>query len=212
MKILVVDTNTLFRQGLQSLLAKEAEVDVVGGAASCREAHALVAAQRPNVVLLELGLLNSGGSDCLQQLVARCPECQVIVMAAQYSDENLFAALRAGAQGFVLKNTSIAQLVGAIKGLEQGHLALSREMEKSVINEFARRQLRATEPPAAFDHLGRREMEVLKLMAVGASNQEIANRMEISEHTVNIHAISIQRKLGLQDRGELSSYVRRYGL
>jgi DNA-binding NarL/FixJ family response regulator len=212
MKILVVDTNILFRQGLQSLLAPEVDVDIVGGAASCREALTQIVELRPNVVLLELDLLEGSGPDYMQQIVARHPECRVVVMAAQYSDEQLFGALRVGAHGFILKNTSIVQLVAALKGLEQGHLALSRQMERTVINEFTRRQSLKTEQSMAFDHLGRREIEVLKLIVLGASNRQIANRMEISEHTVNIHALSIQRKLGLHDRSEISSYARRYGL
>src|SRR5262249_21356390 len=124
----------------------------------------------------------------------------------------LFEALRSGAQGFILKDMPISQLVAGLKGLEQGQLALSRGMTTRVINEFSRL---ANQSPLHFDpfeRLSQRELEVLRHLGAGAINREIAARLYISEHTVKVHVRSIQKKLALENAAQVARYARHHGL
>src|SRR5215216_5902914 len=125
MRILVVDPHVLFRQGLQSLLSKETGFEIVGVAAGCREAVDKLLAFQPELVLLEVELTDGSGLACMREIIARRPQCSVVILATQDTDENLFEALRSGAQGFILKDTPVSQLVAALKGLQQGQMALS---------------------------------------------------------------------------------------
>jgi DNA-binding NarL/FixJ family response regulator len=211
-KILIVDRHILFRQGLQSLLSREVGLDIVGVAASCREALDQVLALQPDVILLAIGLPDGSGLNALRDIVAHRPESNVVILTTQDSDEYLFEALRSGARGFILKDTPVSQLVAALKGLEQGQLALTRGMATRVINEFVR--LAKESPPHfdPFDHLSQREIEVLRHLKSGANNLEIADRLAVSEHTVKNHVRSIERKLALENRTQIASYARRYGL
>src|SRR6266496_1474304 len=126
MRTLIVDPHVLFRQGLQSLLSKEPGFEIVGVAASCREAVDKLLILQPDLVLLEVGLPDGSGLACLREIVAHRPDCNVVMLATQDADENLFEALRSGAQGLILKDTPISRLVAALKGMERGQTALSR--------------------------------------------------------------------------------------
>jgi DNA-binding NarL/FixJ family response regulator len=212
MKILIVDKHFLFRQGLESLLSQEPGFDVVGVSGTCQEAVDKSLRLQPDVVLLGIGLPDGNELDAMREIVAHRPECRVVILTNEDTDEHLFQALRSGAKGFILKNTPVSQLAAALKGLEQGQLALSRSFAKRVINEFARQGSQSGPESGAFDHLGRREIEVLRQIGSGASNREIALRLAITEHTVKVHIRNIHKKLDLQNRDQISSYARRYGL
>ncbi len=212
MRILIVDPHVLFRQGLQSLLSKETGFEIVGVAASCGEAVEKVLILQPDLVLLEIGLRDGGGLACLREIVAHRPGCNVVMLATQDADENLFEALRSGAQGLILKDTPISQLVAALRGMEQGQMALSRSQVKRVINEFSRLGSQSTTQSRVFDDLSRRELEILRHIGTGANNREIASRFAISEHTVKVHVRNIRKKLALQSRAQIAGIARRYGL
>jgi DNA-binding NarL/FixJ family response regulator len=212
MRILIVDPHVLFRQGLQSLLSKETDFEIIGVAASCREAVDKLLILEPDLVLLEVGLPDGSGLACLREIVAHRPGCNVVMLATQDDDENLFEALRSGAQGLILKDTPISQLVAALRGMERGQMALSRFQVKRVINEFSRVGGEATPQSAVFDALSRRELEVLRHIGSGANNREIASRIDISENTVKVHVRNIRKKLALQNRAQIASAARRYGL
>jgi DNA-binding NarL/FixJ family response regulator len=212
MKIMIADEHVLFRQGLQNLLSREQGIDIIGVAATCREAVEKSLDLQPDVVLLENWLPDGSGVAAMRDIIAHRPECKVVILATHDTDENLFVALRSGAQGFILKDTPVSQLVAALKGLELGELALPRSMAKRVINEFTQMGSEAASASGVLDHLSRREVEVLRHVGSGANNREIAVRIAISEHTVKVHVRNIQKKLSLQNRAQVASYARRYGL
>jgi DNA-binding NarL/FixJ family response regulator len=210
-RILIVDPHVLFRQGLQSLLSKETGFEVIGVAAGCREAVDRLLTFQPELVLLEVELTDGSGLACMREIIARRPQCNVVILATQDTDENLFEALRSGAQGFILKDTPVSQLVAALKGLQLGQMALSRSQVTRVINEFSRLGSQVTPQSAVFNSLSRRELEVLRHIGSGANNSEIAARIAISEHTVKVHVRNIRKKLDLQNRAQIASAARRYG-
>jgi DNA-binding NarL/FixJ family response regulator len=210
-RILIVDPHVLFRQGLQSLLSKETGFEVIGVAAGCREAVDRLLTFQPELVLLEVELTDGSGLACMREIIARRPQCNVVILATQDTDENLFEALRSGAQGFILKDTPVSQLVAALKGLQLGQMALSRSQVTRVINEFSRLGSQVTPQSAVFNALSRRELEVLRHIGSGANNSEIAARIAISEHTVKVHVRNIRKKLDLQNRAQIASAARRYG-
>jgi DNA-binding NarL/FixJ family response regulator len=212
MRILIVDPHVLFRQGLQSLLSKETGFEIIDVAASCREAVDKLLILHPDLVLLEVALPDGSGLVCLREIVARRPECNVVMLATQDVDEYLFEALRMGAQGLIVKDTPIAQLVAALRGMELGQMALSRSQVKRVIKEFARLASQPTNQSNVFDDLSRRELEILQHIGSGANNREIASRFAISEHTVKVHVRNIRKKLALQSRAQIASIARQYGL
>jgi DNA-binding NarL/FixJ family response regulator len=212
MRILIVDPHVLFRQGLQNLLSKEAGFEIIGVAASCHEAVDKLLILQPDLVLLEAVLPDGSGLACLREIVAHRPECNVVMLATQDADENLFEALRSGAQGLIVKDTPVSQFVAALRGMERGEMALSRSQVKRVINEFARQASQSTTQSHLFDNLSRRELEILRHIGSGANNREIASRIAISEHTVKVHVRNIRKKLALQNRAQIASVARRYWL
>jgi DNA-binding NarL/FixJ family response regulator len=212
MKIMIVEKHILFRQGLQSLLSKEPGFEVVGVADSCREAVDKALTLQPDVVLLAIGFPDGSGLGALREIVAHRPESNVVILTTHDSDEYLFGALRSGAQGYILKDTPVSQLVAALKGLEQGQLAISRAMATRVINDFSRLVNQSPPHSGAFDRLSQREIDVLREVGSGGNNREIAARLGISEHTVKIHVRNMEKKLALENRAQIASYARRYGL
>jgi DNA-binding NarL/FixJ family response regulator len=212
MKIMIVDEHVLFRQGLQNLLSRELGFDIIGVAATGREAVDKSLDLRPDVVLMENWLPDGSSVATMREIIAHRPDCKVVILATHDTDENLFVALRSGAQGFILKDTPVSQLVAALKGLERGQLALPRSMAKRVINEFTRLGSESPSESGVLDQLSRREIEVLRHVGSGANNGEIAEQIAISEHTVKVHVRNIQKKLSLQNRAQVASYARRYGL
>ncbi len=213
MKIVVIDSHVLFREGLVSLLENQPDMEVVGEAKSSEDGISLICEQEPDLVLMHIGSPNDEELDAVKKMRKEQQEIIVVVLANHKSDELLFASLRAGAKGFLLKNSSFENVLASIRALERGEAALSRRMTRRVVDEFVRvcGDFYGTDDEE-FSRLTPREVDVLKLVSTGATNREIANSLVITESTVKIHVSNILEKLSLRNRREAGSYAVRHNL
>ena len=212
-KILIVDDQSLFREGLKTLLAVQQDFDVVGEAANGEEALRLSVILRPNVILMDLRMPVLDGVRTTERIREAIPESKVIVLTTFDDDDLVFDGLRAGATGYLLKDVSSEKLFEAIRAAARGEYFLLPAITAKVITEFSRL-------PRASNHkqielaeaLSPREMEILRLVATGISNKEIADRLVISEGTVKNHLSSILSKLGVKDRLQAVIKAREIGI
>jgi DNA-binding NarL/FixJ family response regulator len=210
--LLIVDQHVLFREGLESLLASLPGFQVVGQAATAHDAIEKVVSLKPDLVLMDYVLPDASGPDALRTILARSPQVKVVIMALDDSEEYLFEALRSGARGFMLKDTPIAHLIKALGAVQRGETALTRHMTTRLLEEFRKLGRWANGAESSFERLTVRESEVLRYLASGASNREIAQALVISEHTVKAHVRNILDKLQLRNRSEAAGFARRNGL
>jgi DNA-binding NarL/FixJ family response regulator len=202
-RVLIADDHAVVRQGLRTYLELQDDVDVVAEAADGREAVAAAARLAPDVVLLDLAMPELDGVAALGELRERAPATRVIVLTSFGEDDRLFAALRAGAAGFLLKD----ELVRAIRTAHAGQSPLSPATATRVVEELTRGGR-----PRAAELLTPRELDVLRLIARGRSNKRIALELGVAEKTVKTHVSHILGKLGLTDRTQAALYAVRHGL
>lgn len=213
MKILIVDNHVLFREGLASLLDSQPDMEVIGEAKSASEGIAKAYELKPDLVLIDVGSPKDEGLAAVKSIRQHNPETKIVILANHKSDELLFAALRAGATGYLLKNSSFDNVIASIRALDRGEAALSRSMTRRVVDEFARISGDASsQEQVELDKLTVREVDVLKLLTTDATNREIAENLFITENTVKIHVSNILEKLNLRNRREAANYARRQGL
>lgn len=210
MKIVIVDDHVLFREGLAAILRSESDIEIVGQAGSVQEAVTAVRALKPDMVLMDFGLPDGTGAEATRSILQEHPACKVVFLTMSEEDEDLFAAIRSGAKGYLLKNMRPSKLVSSLRSVQQGESALSRTMTLRLMEELARSKQGIVLFGAPT--LTRRELEVLRELAAGRSNPEIAERLFISENTVKYHVHSILEKLGLSDRRDAALYAREHGL
>ncbi len=198
-RIVLVDDQTLVRQGIRSLLELAGDVAIVAEASDGDEGVAVIRRERPDVVLLDLRMPKKGGVDVLRVLRATDALPPTIVLTTFDDDEALLDAVRAGAKGYLLKDVSLERLTEAIRAVAAGESLIQPAITERVLRglEHVRRDFDALSPP---DPLTRRELEILRLMAGGYSNREIAGALGTAEGTVKNHASSILSKLGVRDR------------
>jgi DNA-binding NarL/FixJ family response regulator len=198
-RIVLVDDQTLVRQGIRSLLELAADIAIVGEAGDGDEALAAIAREKPDVVLLDVRMPKKNGLDVLRELKTQHSVPPVILLTTFDDDEVLLAAVRAGAKGYLLKDVSLEQLTDAIRAVAAGGSVIRPAVTERVLRglEHMPRDFDALSPP---EPLTRRELEVLRLMAGGYSNREIADALGTAEGTVKNHASSILSKLGVRDR------------
>lgn len=209
MKIIIVDDHVLFREGLAAIIRSESDIEIIGQAGSVREASELVQTLKPDMVLMDFGLPDGTGADATRAILQQHPDCKIVFLTMSEEDEDLFAAIRSGAKGYLLKNMRPAQLISSLRSVQQGESAISRSMTLRLMEELARTK----EPPRVDEPtLTRRELDVLRELASGCSNQEIAERLFISENTVKYHVHSILEKLNLTDRRDAAIFARERGL
>ena len=207
-RLLVVDDHTLFRRGLVALLATEADLVVAGEAADAGEAARRARELQPDVILLDNHLPGVTGIAALAGLKEAAPAARVLMLTVSEDESDLSAALRAGAQGYVLKTIDGDMLAQAIRRTMRGESVVSPEMTGKLVQ--ALRSMHGGEPPASADPLAAlspREREILEHIARGASNKAIARALDIAETTVKIHVQHILRKLGLASRVQAAVYL-----
>jgi two-component system, NarL family, response regulator DevR len=203
--VLIVDDQILFRQGLVGLLNGQPDFKVVGEAGSVAEAIEQVSRLRPDLVLMDYGLPDGTGADATRDILAFEPATKIVILTVHEEDEVLLDAIRAGAKGYLLKNTRVERLLTFLRGLEEGAPAIEPQMTGRILEAFSKPQ-RPQPQAAALASLSDREREVLDAVAAGASNAEIARRLFISENTVKNHVRKILSKLGLSSRREVAGY------
>ncbi|MGD8795024.1 MAG: response regulator transcription factor [Anaerolineae bacterium] len=212
MRILLVDDHVLFREGLASLLASQPDLELVGEAGSVAGVIALARKLRPDLVLMDFGLPDGTGLDATEAILKDRPETKIVFLTFHDDDERLFAAIRKGAKGYLLKNVSTSELLSYLRGVEQGRAAITPDMTSRILEEFSQSRPPTGASGTALADLTPREVEVLRLLTTGATNFELAERLVISENTVKNHVSSILSKLNLKNRREAASFARRHGL
>lgn len=196
-RVLIADDEALVRTGLRMILDAEPDIEVAGEARTGREAVDLAAELAPDVVLMDIRMPEMDGLEATERL-ARPGQPRVVLLTTFDLDEHVFRALRAGANGFLLKDTPADQLVAAIRAAAAGDALLAPSVTRRLIDTFARRP--AVGIPAGLDALTDREAEVLRLMARGLSNAEIADELAVGEATIKTHVARVLSKLGVRDR------------
>ncbi len=203
-RIVVVDDHPVVREGLVASLGDDPEFQVVGAAASAEEALALVAAQQPDIILLDLELPGVNGLAAIPALAAAHPASRVLILTAYDTDERVLGAIRAGAKGYLLKGAPLEEIARAIRAVHAGESYLEARIATKVLAELAPRKRPTT--------LSRREREVLRLVAEGHANKQIAQTLGITERTVKFHVTSILNKLGAGNRAQAVALAARRGL
>ena len=209
-RILLADDHALFRQGLKSLLETEADLRVIGEAQTGREAIRYAADTRPDVILMDIQMPELDGVKATQSILEINPESRVIVLTMYRQDSYVFEAVKAGARGYLLKDADAAELLDAIRRVHEGDTLLDPEMAASVLEDF--RTKKESLPDEKHNDLTDREAAILRLLAQGSSNQEIALKLNISEKTVRNRLSEIFAKLQLNNRTQAALYAIREGL
>lgn len=212
MRILIVDNHILFREGLASLLGSQPDFEVVGEAGSVSEAIEKALDLKPDLVLFDLALPDGSGLDLLNTIYPKFPQVRFVLLTMQESSDLLFAAIRAGATGYLLKSTPITKILAALRAIERGEAAIPRAMTSHILDEFRRLDPNHLTNLDSLSTLTTREIEVLEHLGMGASNQEIAANLVITENTVKVHIHNILNKLDLRNRREAGRFARRHGL
>jgi DNA-binding NarL/FixJ family response regulator len=209
-RILLVDDHEVVRLGLKSLLERYPQFDVVGEASSGREAVEKTGLLRPDVVVMDIRLPGSSGIEACEDIVTRYTSTRVIMLTSYAEDEMLFAAIRAGASGYVLKQIGAEDLVHAIEAVARGEALLDPAVTQRVFQEV--RKAGKEEEASAFAHLSQQEKHVLLLVSEGKTNREIAKVLFLGEGTVRNYVSSILSKLSVNNRAEAAAYAVEHNL
>jgi len=212
LKVVIIDNQILFRQGLASLLSSQPDFEIIGEADTAESALILIKGTPPDLVLYDPVSENGNGFYAIQQIVSDFPDTSVIVLTHEESDELLFDSLRVGADGFLLKNTPITLLLETLRNTRQGEAALNGKLTARILDEFKRMINQPGQVIEGSERLTSREVDVLREIGRGATNAEIAERLTISINTVKVHVHNILDKLSLFNRAEAGQMARRLGL
>lgn len=220
-RVLVVDDHAVVRQGLRDFISLQDDMVVIGEGANGVEAVALSGELQPDVVLLDLVMPQMDGVEATSQILQVCPGTHVLILTSFGEDDKVFPAIRAGAQGYLLKDIRPDELVQAVREANQGKVQLHPDIAKKLMSAVAGdRQAQAgsqeasqpARPAASPNDLTERELEVLRYIATGLTNREIAERMFISEKTVKTHVSNILGKLALEDRTQAAIWALKHNV
>jgi two-component system response regulator DevR len=209
-RILLVDDHEVVRLGLKALLERHPQFDIIGEAASAREALEQVANNHPDVVVMDIRLPGTSGIEACEEITSRFPETRVLMLTSYAEDEMLFSAIRAGASGYVLKQIAGEELVHALEAVARGEALLDPAVTQRVFQEV--RRAVKEEEASAFAHLSQQEKHVLLLVSEGKTNREIAKALFLGEGTVRNYVSSILSKLGVNNRAEAAAYAVEHNL
>lgn len=207
-RVLIADDQNLFRSGLAHLLEVDSRVRVVGQAVDGLDAIKKVGALKPDVVLMDLKMPGLDGIEASRRIIAEHPQTKILILTTFETDSYVLQALRAGASGYVLKDSQVQAIVSSIVAVMSGERVMASAVANRVID-----MLSGTSTPKEFyDGLTAREVEILKLIAIGQANKQIARRLDISEKTVRNHVSNMYEKLQIYDRSQAVLYAVRKGL
>lgn len=207
-RVLIVDDHTIVRKGTRALLTEVAGLEVVGEAGDGEQAVAQTATLQPDVILMDLKMPGMDGIEAIRQITAVQPNSKILALTSFAADDKVFPAIKAGALGYLLKDADPEDLIQAIHQVHRGEPSLHPRIARKVLRELSH----PTPQPASPDTLTERELEVLRLVAQGLSNQEIARKLVVAEVTVRTHVSNILSKLHLANRVQAALYSLREGI
>ena len=207
-RVMIVDDHPVVRRGIKSLLAEEEDIQVVGEAMNGRDALEQVAALQPDVILMDLVMPEMGGVEAIEKLTAAYPSIRILVMTSFAADDKVFPSIKAGALGYLLKDSDPEDLIRMIRQVHRGELSIHPSIARKVIHELNR----PPQEPLTPSPLTEREMEILQLLAQGVENKQIALRLFVREATVRTHVSNILGKLQLANRVQATLYALKTGI
>jgi DNA-binding NarL/FixJ family response regulator len=210
LQVLIVDDHPLFRKGMRALLESMEDMQVAGEAQTGEEAMEYAVQLQPDIILMDLQLPGGSGLDATREIVRVSPHIQILVVTLFEDDDSIFAALRAGARGYILKDTDEDEMIRAIRAVGHGEAIFSPTIANQLMEYFS--SSRSKIPEEVFPELTNREREILELIAVGESNLDIADQLSISLKTVRNHVSNIYSKLMVADRAQAVIKAREGGL
>lgn len=210
-RVVVVEDHRILREGVRALLAMGTEFEVVGEAADGRAALSLIGKLQPALVLLDLSLPGFSGLEALREMNKRYPEARVLVLTVHKNEEYVLEALEAGARGYVLKDATREELISAMRYVMSGKTYLSPDIQEKVVSAYLSGG-RDSKPVGRWDTLTHRERQILKLIAEGSTNKEIADYLSISAKTVAKHRANLMKKLDLHNASALTAFAVTQGL
>ncbi len=211
-RILLADDHSLFRRGVAGALADQADIEVVGEAADGLQAIAKTRELAPDVILMDIGMPGMNGLEATRSIKAEFPEIKIVILTIAEEDQNLFEAIKGGAQGYLLKDVEPQVLAEMVRGAFRGEAPIARTTASKILTEFARQARAADAGTPSTAGLTARETEVLGLVAGGATNKDIAAALGISPSTAKNHLQNILTKLHLENRVQVAAYALRKGL
>jgi NarL family two-component system response regulator LiaR len=207
-RVIIADDHELVREGMRALLDPKPEIEIVGEAKDGEEAVTLARTHQPDVILLDLVMPLKCGVEAITEITQENPEARILVITSFSDDEKVYQAVKAGALGYLLKDSSPQELMQAIHDVYQGKMSLHPDIALKLIHELNK----PSDLPPTDDPLTEREVEVLRLVAQGLPNEDIAERLFISERTVGAHVSNILGKLHLANRTQAALYALRKGI
>ncbi len=211
LRILLADDHIVMRTGLRALLERQPNLEVVGESENGRETVALAASLRPDVVVMDVGMPVLNGIEATQTIVTQNPTVAVVILSMHADESYVMRALKAGARGYLLKDSAAADLIGAIQAISQGKSFFSPKVSRILAEDYVR-VLKQKGAVDTYDLLTSREREILQLLAEGKTNKEVATALNISPYTVETHRSHILQKLNLHNSAELVLYAVRKGI
>jgi two-component system, NarL family, response regulator LiaR len=212
-RILLCDDHAMFRQGLKSILETETHFRVIGEASTGREAVRYAIETKPDIIVMDIQMPELDGVAATKGILAEWPEAKVIILTMYRQDTYVFEAIKVGARGYLLKDADANDLIDSINRVSEGETLLSADMAASILDEFKRvKEVMPENAEHKLSDLTEREAAILRLLAQGASNQEIAEKLEVSEKTVRNRLSEIFSKLRLNNRTQAALYALREGI
>jgi DNA-binding NarL/FixJ family response regulator len=210
-RVLLVDDHSLFRKGLAALLAREKGFEVAGEAQDGIEAFAKVKELKPDIVLMDISMPRCDGVEATRRISKAFPAVRIVMLTILEEDKKLFQAIKAGAQGYMLKNVKPEALFQMLRGVVAGEAAISRATATKIMNEFAE-QAQGAAVDGGQEELTEREVDVLKLLTQGMTNKEIGHKLHIAENTVKNHLKNILAKLQVENRVQAAAFALKEGI
>ncbi|TAK33016.1 MAG: response regulator transcription factor [Chloroflexota bacterium] len=210
-RVMLADDHTILRQGIRAILEAHADIQVIGEASDGRETVTKALALKPDVILMDIAMPSMTGLEATRQIKQQSPQTKILILTMHENEEYILQILQSGGSGYVLKRAAASELVHAIRAVYQGDFFLHPAITKALVSDYLKR-VQSGQEVTSYDRLTDREREILKLIAEGNTNKEIAELLSLSIKTVEAHRVHIMEKLGLHSRVDLVKYAIRTGL